>query len=654
MAIFDWSKIKRLKPGSTAQADTNGFHEFPGSSPKAPINKWVKRGLIGFGILLAILLVGLAIPGFIIFGSAKRVQASALKLQEAVKAQNLDQMKKEFGQTKRDVSGLNNSLALLTWARIVPFLGNYVEDVQASGKAGAAGLEAGELLITTMEPYADILGFNGGAQAESGEKTAQERIDFIVKSIGSVVPELDKINAKTAVMEKELAKIDPGDYPEKFRGKPVRESIKKALDLVAEANELLSSGKPVLEKAPYLLGVDGERTYLFLFQNDKELRPTGGFLTAYSIIKVKDGKFSPASSNDIYSLDAKIKKKPPAPEPIKKYLPLVHNWFIRDMNLSPDFKTSMEQFKEYYDQTGSPKVDGIIAMDTKLVVDILSVIGRIGVPGFGNFSSEPDSRCNCPNVIYELESYADVAGPIIWANDLGGKIILRPPHSDNRKAILGPLMNSVLSNALGQPKEKLPDLFQAGFNAVREKHVLFYFEDEDKQKAVESFNIAGRVQESDGDYLHINDSNFAGAKSNLYVEQEVELKVDEGRDGTTNTLIIKYKNPQKHDGWLNGPYRDWFRVLVPKGSKLVDSSGSDDPIGTSEDLGKTVFDGFFMLRPEGVTEVKLVYKTPVKVGKDGYKLLIQKQPGTNMPLYTVKVGRQKEEFFLKTDKELKF
>ena len=324
------------------------------------------------------------------------------------------------------------------------------------------------------------------------------------------------------------------------------------------------------------------------------------------------------------------------------------------MNLSPDFKTSMAQFKEYYDITKSPEVDGIIAVDTKLVVDVLSVIGRIGVPGFGNFSSETDTRCNCPNVIYELESYADIAGPIIWANDLGGKIILRPPHSDNRKAILGPLMNSVLSNALGQPKEKLPDLFQAGFNAMREKHVLFYFGDNpETQTAMESFNLAGRVQEADGDYLHINDANFAGAKSNLYVEQEVELKVDEGRDGTTNTLTIKYKNPQKHDGWLNGPLRDWFRVYVPKGSKLVDSSGSEVPVSTTEDLGKTVFDGFFTLRAEGVIELKLVYKTPVKLSK-GYKIKIQKQPGTNQPLYTVKVGKNKEEFFLKTDKELKF
>ena len=659
MAFLNLNKFKRIKPeAATPPANTTVFHEFPGTEKKKLFNfNGLKGGLplkIGLGVLVffLVLVIALGIPAFAVFNSVKQVQASSEKLQAAVKAQNLDEMKAALGQTKKDFQGLNGSLALLTWARIIPFVGNYVEDAQAGGKAGSAGLEAGELLMVTMEPYADILGFNGGAQAQSGEKTAQERVDFIVKSIGSLVPELDKIQAKTAIMEKELSKIDPNDYPEKFQGKPVREQLKRGLDLVSEANELLSNGKPVLEKAPYLLGVDGERTYLFLFQNDKELRPTGGFLTAYSIIKVKDGKFSPASSNDIYHLDAKIKKKPPAPEPIKKYLPLVNNWFIRDMNLSPDFKVSMEQFKEYYDLTGSPEVDGIVAMDTKLVVDILDVIGKIGVPGFGNFSSEPDARCNCPNVIYELESYADVAGPIVWADDLGGKIVFKPPNADNRKLILGPLMNSVLSNALGQPKEKLPDLFQAGFNAVREKHVLFYFEDEDKQKAMEAFNIAGRIQEFDGDYLHINDSNFAGAKANLYVEQQVELKVDEGREGTTNTLTIKYTNPQKHDGWLNGPYRDWFRVYVPKGSKLVDSSGSEVPMTASEDLGKTVFEGFFTLRPQGVIEIKLVYKTPVKISDD-YMLLIQKQPGTN-PLYTVRVGKKKEEFYLKTDKELKF
>jgi len=313
----------------------------------------------------------------------------------------------------------------------------------------------------------------------------------------------------------------------------------------------------------------------------------------------------------------------------------------------------MHTFAQNYKKTNSAEVDGIISVDTKLAVDILRVIGQIGVPGFGNFSADNDSRCDCPVVIYELESFADVVGPIIWADDLGGKIILKPPNSDNRKAILGPLMNSLLANSMGQPKEKIPQLFEAGFNALLEKHVLFYFGESEVQKAMESFNLAGRVKDYDGDYLHINDSNFAGAKSNLYVEEEVSLKVDKTRDGTTNALTVKYKNPQKHDGWLNGAYRDWIRVYVPKGSKLVDSTGSEVPVETKDDLDKTVFEGFFTLRPEGVVGLTFKYTTPTKF-KNGYKLLIQKQPGTDGHLYNVTINGKSEEFYLKQDREFRF
>ena len=71
-----------------------------------------------------------------------------------------------------------------------------------------------------------------------------------------------------------------------------------------------------------------------------------------------------------------------------------------------------------------------------------------------------------------------------------------------------------------------------------------------------------------------------------------------------------------------------------------------------EDLGKTVFAGFFQLRPEGVAKVTFKYKLPFKVAKE-YKLLLQKQPGTDGFLYTVNLGKHSEEFKLTTDKEIK-
>lgn len=603
------------------------------------------------GLFLLLLIVA-GIPGFMVYASAKKTSDSSQKLLDAVRSQNLEEMKKSLGETREDLISLEGKLKLLSWMKFIPFLGGYVSDAQHGVKAAVVGTEAGDIVIQALEPYADFLGFKGGAAANSPTKTAEDRINFLVQTIEGVTPRLDEISEKMAVITAEVNHIDPNRYPQSFRGKPIREKVRETVTLVNQINELVSHGRPVLEKAPYLLGKDGERQYLFIWQNDKELRPTGGFITAYSIVKVKDGKFQPVASNDIYNLDDKLRNKEPAPEPIKKYLPLVTKWNLRDMNLSPDFKESMQVFVENYRKTKSPEFDGVIAMDTHLLVNVLNVLGSIGVPGYGNYSTEVDSRCNCPQVIYELESFADVAGPIVW-DPVSGKIVYKPPHADNRKEVLGPLMNSILANAMGQPKEKLPDLFQAGWNSVLEKHVLFYFEREDVQKAMEAFNLAGRIRDVEGDYLHINDTNFAGAKSNLYVQQEVELDIEPGKDGNTNTLTVKYKNPQKYDGWLNGPYRDWVRIYVPKGSTLIDSTGSEVGFETKEDLGKTMFEGFFVLRPEGVHEVKLTYKTPVK--KDGrYKLLIQKQPGTDGHHYTVAVGDGIQEFNLKTDKELTF
>lgn len=641
-----------LEPVGGAEGSSSPRPKRAWQLPK--MNRKVGLGILGgVGMLLIFLVFFLILPLLSIRISAQKLSASTKELEAAASSQNLTQTKAALNKTKANIATLDGDLNKLGWTRVIPGLGAYWSDAKHLTVGGKAGLEAGALIVEAVEPYSDLLGLNGGKQAEDGTKTAEDRINFIVDTIEGVIPKMDTIAQKTSVMSSELSKIDPDRYPQYFQGKPVREKIRMAIDGAQKAHELLSDGKPVLQQLPYLLGTKQQRTYLILWQNDKELRPTGGFITAYSIVKVNKGKFEPVSSDDIYHLDNQFKSKIPAPDPIKKYLALVPYWNLRDMNLSPDFKTSMDMFYQNYSTIkNAAPIDGIISVDTYPLVGLLKVMGQLGVSGFGNFSAEEEPKCNCPNVIYQLESYADVAGPIVW-DDISGKIVYKPPHADNRKAFLGPLMNTLIANALGQPKEKLAGLFEVGWDSIMQKHVLFYMKDPAVQSAVESFNLAGRVNETKEDYLHINDSNFAGAKSNLYVKQEVSLDIASTKDGSTNSLVIKYKNPQKYDGWLNGPYRDWFRVYVPKGATLVDSTGSDVPVTTSEDLGKTVFEGFFTLRPLGVTEIHIKYKTPVKQ-KDRYKLLIQKQPGTEGAQYTVSVNKQKQEFKLSTDKEISF
>ena len=621
-----------------------------------------KKALIVIGVALVVFLLAIIIPGISVYANARKVMNSAKAVQDSVKAQNIANIKTSLGTFRNDLSTLKTSYQFLGWTKFVPFFGGYWSDGNAVISAGLNGVEAGQIALETFTPYADLIGFSGDPkdQAKNGEETAKDRIDFIVKTVGTISPQLDKISEKVSAAQEELSTINPNRYPETWGGKPVRPRIKDGLSMIDEIAQALVNSKPLIKAAPYLLGIDEPRTYLVIFQNDKELRPTGGFITGYSVMTVEKGKVNSVSSNDIYNLDNNYKPSIPAPDPVVKFLKgpyvLNKNIRLRDMNFDPDFKSSMEVFAKEVQKAGLTDFDGIIAVDTHVLVKILNVLGQIGVPGYGNFNTNIDSECNCPQVVHELEAFADVEGAVVWSENEPGKIVFAPPNYDNRKKIIGPLMNSVLANALGQPKDKIPGLAQAAWESLSEKHVLFYMFDKEAQAAVEASNLAGMIQnQTEGyDYLQINDANLGGRKSNLYVTQEVSQEVKIGLDGSVEkTLTTTYRNSQSYDGWLNSVLPNWHRVYVPKGSTLVSIDGLEDKVDPYEEHGKTVFAGSFTLRPQGVSVVTIKYKLPFKA-KGQYNLLVQKQPGTDMPLYTIKVGRQVEEYILKSDHLFKF
>ena len=587
---------------------------------------------------------------------ARGVYQQVKQTEASLSSKDLNDVSDELKNLDGSISKLNTSYKFIAWMRIIPFFGGYVGDVGHVIKAGKYSLEVGDLLIEAVGEYADLLGFTGGAGAGDGQETAADRIDFIVKTIPDILPKLDDIAVKMEDVNKEVSAIKPSRYPVKFAGKEVRSNVEFFVRVVGQATDFIKNGKPLIAQTPYLLGLDSPRTYLVIFQNDKELRPTGGFLTAYSIMKVDKAKFEPVTSNDIYNLDNSYKPTIAAPEPIIKYIKgpyvLSKNLRLRDLNWSPDFTEFAKTFLQEMGTVGIEGIDGIIAVDTQVLVYILDVLGPIGVSGYGNFSTETISECNCPQVIYELESFADVEGPVVWDPAGTGKIIYAPANYDNRKKIIGPLMNSILANAFGQPKDKLARLFEAGYKSVMEKHILVYLSREDAQKAAQGFGMVGEIKAYEGDYLHINDANLGGRKSNLYVTEEVSQEISVAKDGSVEkTVNITYKNPEKQDGWLNSVLPNWVRVYVPKGSELISFEGVTEKEDAYEEYGKTVYAGYFELRPQGVAKVTLKYKLPFKV-KDNYKLLIQKQPGIGSNLYTFSAGSKEEEFYLKTDKEI--
>jgi hypothetical protein len=596
---------------------------------------------------------------------AKVLIASARVVSQAIKSQDLEKAKSGLVQTRKDLADVKKEYEKVTPLKAVPFIGVYISDGSHVIAAAESGLDAGDKAIAALEPNADLLGLKGGSKFVQG--SADERIQVAVKTMKALTPNINGMAIDIDKMRKELDSIDPNRYPEKVGNNMVRSQMIAGKEVIDNAANLFVNAQPLLVSLPGILGDPDFRRYIVLFQNDKELRPTGGFITAYAVFEVNKGKITLVKADDIYALDASKSKTFPAPPEILKFHKDVSVQNIRDVNLSPDYKISMEKFKELYNTTnGREKIDGIVAMDTHVLVEALRILGAISVYG-REFSAETDKRCDCPKAVYELEDYS--TRPVNYVRTA-------------RKDIIGVLMQTIMQKALGvSPSQYWGKLFQMMLSEINQKHILANFEKKEEQKAVENFNMAGRIMtksetaplfkytEGEGwDYLHINDANMAGQKANMFVSEKVTKDVTVNSDGTIKTkLTLDYKNPYPGSDCglesgglcLNAPLRNWIRIYVPKGSKLVDSKGSQSPksnqpvpLDTYDSLEKTVFEGFLIVNPNGLAKMELTYNSPVKItGK--YNILIQKQPGTNNNEYTIKLnGKEVKKLPLITDTEL--
>lgn len=622
-------------------------------SKKKP--NWFKRHKIITAVFILLILTIVGIVSFAavtvskaspMIEQSQNIQVHAQGAMTNLKNQNLPAAKAELDAASNSLDQLSDTYNSLSYLKYTPLAWHYQDGLHVID-TGKNGIEAASILVNAIEPYADVLGLTGEEPVVQGSGTAEQRVVTIIETLPLIIPKLDEVQSRVNHMSESLNQINPERYPFTYQDYDVQQLLSQAQTTISAADQALTDYRPVIEEIPKVAGAEEEKTYIILFQNDGELRATGGFITAYAQIKVDKGKISPERSDDIYELDKKFRDKPEAPVPIEKYLDNVYSWNLRDMNLSPDFKESMDTFVSYYTQVpGEPEeIDGIIAVDTQVLTHLLEVLGPVEIPGYGMFSAEIEERCNCPQVVYALEN-----------------MITRPTpyHRSDRKGVLGPLMNGILRKAYDAPSEQNPALFQSVINDINQKHILFYFTDDATQKAAETINVAGRIDEYDGDYFHLNDTNFSGAKSNMFVTQEVEQKIEIQGDKVVKNITVSYKNPRAGDNCnleagllcLNGVLNNWVRFYVPKGSILVDSVGFEEgSVEVTEDLDKTVIEGFMTLNPEAQAKVQLTYEVPYSPSGE-YKLFIQKQPGSKLPEYTVVVGDHREEFELETDKEL--
>lgn len=362
-----------------------------------------------------------------------------------------------------------------------------------------------------------------------------------------------------------------------------------------------------------VLGFTKPQTYLVLFLNNTEMRPAGGFIGAYAVIRVDKGVSEILKVEGTELLDNRSPQdfSSVPPEPLQKYLP-VKRWGFRDSNWSPDFASSSVKAIELFKKekgVAAEDIDGVIGITPTLLEEILKISGPIKVNG-----QEFNAQNFTEKLEYEVEyGYAE-----------------QGLHFDDRKKVLADLTHALLARLRGDIFKHWPQYFALSQRMLAEKHILAYSNDSEIQSVLLAKGWAGEIKQTTGDYLLWADANLASLKTDKVIERELFYSFAPISTGKyAATVKMKYVNKGSFTKFTTR-YRTYARVFLPVGSQFISVSGSSTSDQGIEN-GKQWFGAFIVIEPgktgELVWQFYLAPKVAEQIKNNSYNLLVQKQAG---------------------------
>jgi len=379
---------------------------------------------------------------------------------------------------------------------------------------------------------------------------------------------------------------------------------------------------------PEVFGFNEEKTYLLLFQNNMEIRPTGGYLGNFGIIKIKNAQPTSFEIHDTNIFDGFGKIKTIPPQPMQDYLG-IKNWQMRDGNWSPDFLESAQKVEYFYHlQGGQEEFDGIIAFNASGLKDFLKMNGPI-------YIDQLNKEFNSTNILYDLEYEVE-------------RGYLERGYGDGERKTVFKIL---IAQILDQIKEKnfLDKMSLINFisDQLNKKNILLYSKENQIQKLIQNQEWGGRINRFyQGDYIMINEANLGAKKSNYFVERELDYFLDMSGEKPKANLKIKFNHSQFEKNWFNDDYRAYLRIYLPKESSDFTSPFQIN-FDISEEFNKKVI-GFWIDIPAGTEKIfEINYLLPDRIKGENYKILIEKQAGINILPFQILLKTEEKNYLRK-------
>ncbi|MEW6610566.1 MAG: DUF4012 domain-containing protein [Patescibacteria group bacterium] len=635
--------------------DVNSLGEAAQSAePPLMMNVWRRAEVVSFlsmvcGLLLIIKAAGVIdhlrdVRGAVLGEAVEGVQALG-HAQHAFSRANIPEAIASFLTAQERFASISSVVEDVplsaVWEQIPSLRSNIslVKVGEASSRAAEYTLLALKALDNTRQSLHSVQWFKAAREGgEGGDvRVPTDELERASRYVGEAVAALREANRSSAAINLE-------DVPTEYRN-----SVASFIALLSPSERLLSQTQRGLALFASFLGADHFRRIIIIFQNDAELRPTGGFMGSYALIDTNRGTVTSIDvpGGGFYDLKGSLQTRVDAPYPFHLLSPLWQSW---NANYFFDVPQSAQTVAWFIEKSQGPTVDGAIFVTPVILEDILRITGPLTLP-------EYQLVVNDRNVRRVLQDAVE----------------LHYDRQENQpKQIIGDLLPLILTRISVASVEYAPQLLETLASALDRHDVLLWSSYAEDQNDILASGWGGAVEPSTSDYLAVVHTNIGGGKTDRVMAEQWDRTVVLAPDRRGE---VQLKATREHRGDPLDLYEkvhnvDYVRIFVPKGSVFLGAEGFTAPdeelfkydetlrtypelasfvastkkdemsgVRITEEHGLTVFGGWVMTKVGATSRYSVRYRTPpvVKVERGSipllarerqrYELFIQRQPG---------------------------
>lgn len=566
-------------------------------------------------------IIGLGIGASLVYNQGKQLQSS-------ISALDFNSIEEDVNSLSSNISRLENSFDRVYW--IFQITGgkeqysNLSRAVQGtkyivnSAKDLSVGLRP---LGEYMKDFQPSIAIN--SEQESGEITEYSQY---LEAIDDNRYLLQEGIYKMSLAQSMINSVDIKGF-----SNPLKNLILQYKDLTTQISDTVKPLEQVSQFLPDVLGVDERKRYLILFQDNAEIRSTGGWISTYAILAIEGGQIRELYIDDIYNAQAVLKLKNQSyrsPNSLQLALPdttfsfpLV-NWYP---NLDSVLLSS-EQF--VYDLEKGNSLDGLITVDMIFVQKLLDKWGGLQVPG----ESELVTSQNLYNNIFETYS---------------GEL----PNDPRKSTFLTDFFDAFVTKIFSSKLTTDTDIFDAISQSISEKHILFTFKNSMARAYADRNGWDGNL-DSKFQTAPINiDWNWGANKANLYIKKNHTLDIDIKDENTIYyTYQIAIQNDSTKEEYPQGEYKNYIRIYIPYNATVTSIRGiTNNKYSIYEEDGYKIVAGWFNIPIKETQTLEIKYNIvkgdsssefALRKGESQYELDldIYKQPGSRKDSYNLSIS----------------